>query len=179
VPVKAPEGALPNECFENVRLQVAAHGGGIRYGWMLWEWPAILLEAEFHAVWANPQGSLLDVTPKVDGEKQILFLPNSTRIYENKYVDNVRMALRDDRDVREFIQVVEEIGRIRARYTVNGLAEVPAEEVLPLEQRKMQLIARLQPRPPARPDGRVGRNDPCPCGSGKKFKKCHGARRVV
>jgi preprotein translocase subunit SecA len=22
----------------------------------------------------------------------------------------------------------------------------------------------------------VGRNDPCPCGSGKKFKKCHGAQ---
>jgi len=22
---------------------------------------------------------------------------------------------------------------------------------------------------------KVGRNDPCPCGSGKKFKKCHGA----
>jgi uncharacterized protein YecA (UPF0149 family) len=21
----------------------------------------------------------------------------------------------------------------------------------------------------------VGRNDPCPCGSGLKFKKCHGA----
>jgi uncharacterized protein YecA (UPF0149 family) len=21
----------------------------------------------------------------------------------------------------------------------------------------------------------VGRNDPCPCGSQKKFKKCHGA----
>ncbi|HMM75552.1 MAG TPA: SEC-C metal-binding domain-containing protein [Gammaproteobacteria bacterium] len=20
----------------------------------------------------------------------------------------------------------------------------------------------------------LGRNDPCPCGSGKKFKKCHG-----
>ncbi len=23
--------------------------------------------------------------------------------------------------------------------------------------------------------GKVGRNDPCPCGSGKKYKKCHGA----
>ena len=23
-----------------------------------------------------------------------------------------------------------------------------------------------------RPDGKVGRNDPCPCGSGKKYKKC-------
>jgi len=22
---------------------------------------------------------------------------------------------------------------------------------------------------------KVGRNDPCPCGSGKKFKHCHGA----
>jgi hypothetical protein len=33
--------------------------------------------------------------------------------------------------------------------------------------------------PPAQPFVReapkVGRNDPCPCNSGKKFKKCHGA----
>jgi preprotein translocase subunit SecA len=27
----------------------------------------------------------------------------------------------------------------------------------------------------ANPYAGVGRNDPCPCGSGKKFKKCHGA----
>jgi uncharacterized protein len=26
---------------------------------------------------------------------------------------------------------------------------------------------------------RVGRNDPCPCGSGKKFKQCHGAKKDV
>ncbi|MBT7064728.1 MAG: hypothetical protein HN919_00350, partial [Verrucomicrobia bacterium] len=26
-----------------------------------------------------------------------------------------------------------------------------------------------------RDEGKVGRNDPCPCGSGKKFKKCHGS----
>jgi len=29
--------------------------------------------------------------------------------------------------------------------------------------------------PPVRREGpKVGRNDPCPCGSGKKYKKCHG-----
>ncbi len=28
--------------------------------------------------------------------------------------------------------------------------------------------------PTKRKDVKVGRNDPCPCGSGKKFKKCHG-----
>ena len=32
------------------------------------------------------------------------------------------------------------------------------------------------PRPasPRRAEGKIGRNDPCPCGSGKKYKKCHG-----
>ncbi len=28
---------------------------------------------------------------------------------------------------------------------------------------------------PARAEARVGRNDPCPCGSGRKYKRCHGA----
>jgi preprotein translocase subunit SecA len=29
------------------------------------------------------------------------------------------------------------------------------------------------PTQPVRAGSRVGRNDPCPCGSGKKYKKCH------
>jgi preprotein translocase subunit SecA len=29
-------------------------------------------------------------------------------------------------------------------------------------------------KPPAPPIDKVDRNDPCPCGSGKKYKKCHG-----
>ncbi|MEY4760861.1 MAG: preprotein translocase subunit SecA [Pseudomonadota bacterium] len=28
--------------------------------------------------------------------------------------------------------------------------------------------------PFVRQDAKVGRNDPCPCGSGRKFKQCHG-----
>ena len=32
---------------------------------------------------------------------------------------------------------------------------------------KQQTVRRAEPK--------VGRNDPCPCGSGKKYKKCHGA----
>ena len=31
------------------------------------------------------------------------------------------------------------------------------------------------PQEPVRAEKRVGRNDPCPCGSGKKYKNCHGA----
>jgi preprotein translocase subunit SecA len=38
--------------------------------------------------------------------------------------------------------------------------------------------AKEAPRPEKRaaPADRVGRNDPCPCGSGKKYKKCHGSQ---
>ncbi|MGA2192999.1 MAG: preprotein translocase subunit SecA [Nitrospirota bacterium] len=31
-----------------------------------------------------------------------------------------------------------------------------------------------EPRKPVKSENKVGRNDPCPCGSGKKYKKCHG-----
>jgi preprotein translocase subunit SecA len=34
--------------------------------------------------------------------------------------------------------------------------------------------ASSEPQPMRRAQPKVGRNDPCPCGSGKKYKKCHG-----
>ena len=36
-------------------------------------------------------------------------------------------------------------------------------------------IEQLTPREPIRRTATPDRNDPCPCGSGKKYKKCHGA----
>jgi preprotein translocase subunit SecA len=41
------------------------------------------------------------------------------------------------------------------------------------------LARNAQPAPARNPQdptswGKVGRNEPCPCGSGKKFKHCHG-----
>ncbi len=40
-------------------------------------------------------------------------------------------------------------------------------------QRRMRAIAR--PHDSAAQSARVGRNEPCPCGSGFKFKRCHGS----
>ncbi|HEX8951043.1 MAG TPA: SEC-C metal-binding domain-containing protein [Polyangia bacterium] len=39
------------------------------------------------------------------------------------------------------------------------------------EPEKQKTVRREQPK--------VGRNEPCPCGSGKKYKKCHGATAVA
>jgi preprotein translocase subunit SecA len=95
-------------------------------------------------------------------------------------------------------------GKPTKRYNAFGILEdIPpdeqspgeptgAEEVLdvaPAEPPKKQVAARRDPvvvgagrarslnQPQQTPADwtNVGRNDPCPCGSGKKFKKCHGA----
>jgi preprotein translocase subunit SecA len=45
------------------------------------------------------------------------------------------------------------------------------------QQRNLQFQAgpaQAEPPKPIRSGAKVGRNDPCPCGSGKKYKKCHG-----
>ncbi|MEK7540115.1 MAG: SEC-C metal-binding domain-containing protein [Patescibacteria group bacterium] len=42
-----------------------------------------------------------------------------------------------------------------------------------ISTRVAQQIASQAPQASNEP--KVGRNDLCPCGSGKKFKKCHGA----
>ncbi|WP_353346903.1 SEC-C metal-binding domain-containing protein [Litorivita sp. NS0012-18] len=40
--------------------------------------------------------------------------------------------------------------------------------------RRMMLNRSGQTAPPANKAKKTGRNEPCPCGSGKKYKKCHG-----
>jgi preprotein translocase subunit SecA len=60
----------------------------------------------------------------------------------------------------------------------------PEDEAKQIEQRQRRQQQNLQfqagpaqaeaPKP-VRSGAKVGRNDPCPCGSGKKYKKCHGA----
>ena len=44
---------------------------------------------------------------------------------------------------------------------------VPEADDQPAPAATQQPMTRAQPK--------VGRNDPCPCGSGKKYKQCHGA----
>jgi hypothetical protein len=47
------------------------------------------------------------------------------------------------------------------------------EHELENRERRAELVSKLPPRP-AKPRSRVGRNERCPCGSGSKYKQCHG-----
>lgn len=79
-----------NDCFPVVERYVEEHGGSICYGWQLWEWPSVMIEAEFHAVWRSSTGELRDLTPKLRPVPQVLFLPDPGRKYEGRQVSNRR-----------------------------------------------------------------------------------------
>jgi preprotein translocase subunit SecA len=49
-----------------------------------------------------------------------------------------------------------------------------ASSVISPVSQSTSLSAPVMERETAPAEKKVGRNDPCPCGSGKKFKKCHG-----
>jgi SWIM/SEC-C metal-binding protein len=67
----------------------------------------------------------------------------------------------------------------KARYVADKCAEHGWYYVIRLESDQPEDISDLErmlhPVKTAVSD-KVGRNDPCPCGSGKKFKKCSGAQ---
>ncbi|MEO7917511.1 MAG: SEC-C metal-binding domain-containing protein, partial [Dokdonella sp.] len=92
-------------------------------------------------------------------------------------------------------EIVQTLARIRIR-TEDEVAEMEAQQKLQAEQQARVMkfqhddasiaaglaaeagegenAAAGSSSPTLREGPKVGRNDPCPCGSGKKFKQCHG-----
>jgi len=54
------------------------------------------------------------------------------------------------------------------------LYELPMWNDLLTEARRKELYLEQKKSGTVRKDKKIGRNDPCPCGSGKKYKKCCG-----
>jgi preprotein translocase subunit SecA len=71
---------------------------------------------------------------------------------------------------------------MRFLYLLQPVEEKKQAEEMERRQRRQQMVMNTQGggngdsagRQVKRDASKVGRNDPCPCGSGKKFKKCHG-----
>lgn len=64
----------------------------------------------------------------------------------------------------------------RARYTQSGLKNEYHElsDFVKIDGVWYYKEGKLVPSTVVRSEAKVGRNDPCPCGSGKKYKKCCG-----
>jgi len=94
VTVDSRADCLPDCCFENVTGIVKKYGGSTQHGWSLRQ-HAYFAEGEFYAVWRCPDGRLIDVTPSADRQTQILFLPDSTRVWEGEAVKPQRLRMRE------------------------------------------------------------------------------------
>lgn len=72
-----------------------------------------------------------------------------------------------------------DVVEFRAFYELDGVRQLGERSFFRRVDGKLYYVDGVALRPEAyqRPEAKVGRNDPCPCGSGKKYKKCCGAGR--
>ena len=71
-------------------------------------------------------------------------------------------------------------GTLSSGGDAQGAIDALEKEFHRKKQRELEAATRAGAGEASQPTQRrtgekVGRNDPCPCGSGKKYKKCHGA----
>lgn len=65
----------------------------------------------------------------------------------------------------------------KAQFTQEPIQQKPKEKLVESRSEEEAQAQQEQQRPkqqPVRVEQKIGRNDPCPCGSGKKYKNCHG-----
>ena len=75
-------------------------------------------------------------------------------------------SLQDNRSVQQAREQKTDTSKMRTHRTGEEEAARAAAEGVSQNRSKPSTFKRS--------DKKVGRNDPCPCGSGKKFKQCHG-----
>jgi len=74
-----------------------------------------------------------------------------------------------------FQQMIESIQEEVAKYIMKARVEGNLKREAVAEGTAVDPSAERKPRQPVRREEKIGRNAPCPCGSGKKYKHCHGA----
>lgn len=169
------------DCFVNVEKRIERSGGSVQYGWRIWEWSKTMIEGDFHAVWVNPEGTLVDVTPSGRDDRRILFVPDSNREYQGRQVNNIRKALFKNPLLTEFIELCDEqfvILNKGERANLNADPLMTADEELEftktmslsddeqarllfIRHRKAQIQLLLSP---------------CPCGGLFRYYLCCGRR---
>lgn len=82
------------------------------------------------------------------------------RLPADLYAEAARLAERQGISLNAFLTLA---ARNWVAYQKRGMQDAPPPP-RPRVEAPLQQGAR----------GKVGRNDPCPCGSGRKFKLCHG-----
>jgi hypothetical protein len=175
VDVVLDESAQVDNCFENVENYAKEHGGERVLGWTIWELPSLYVEAEFHAVWKNDAGQLIDITPKRQQTRRILFLRDDATPYVGNQVNNLRVPISREPAIMRLFEACErefELINKGDRKSENGVIALTGRDALEhslIMQEKMAAVLEIRSKTPM-----ISAYSPCACGSGSKTKWCCG-----
>lgn len=103
----------------------------------------------------------------------------STHLYPDEVIADIRQAFEEGLVYESYINMdfVEEILARDKESVLKELREDPGNQLITDVAEDIQWWACFHPEARGIPvrSQKVGRNEPCPCGSGKKYKKCCGA----
>ena len=114
--------------------------------------------------------------------KELAKKMDTTEEFVMGFVDGVNDSLRTPLD----LEAVEENSTVELDIDLEKLyfnmldakAEylytIEAWDTLLSEEKKEEIRKEWKNSKTVKSEPKIGRNDPCPCGSGKKYKKCHG-----
>lgn len=122
VKVAPPSWAKEKKCVTNVKKMLYDYkkGGTDLQGWIIWEWPKVLIAAEFHDIWKSTQGEIIDITPHKQNVSDILFQIDPLR-HVNLSLDepipiSIRQPICDDNEVKKYCNLCYEYEKMEYEY---------------------------------------------------------------
>lgn len=130
----------------------------------------------YSAILDNPNekisGKLSDLAKRFDADS-VIFMG---------FLDGVDTSLKESNNFKNFdedseVNIEIDIERLyfnMLKAEADYLFTLPQWDTLLTEEKKKEIAREYKKTKTIIKENKVGRNDPCPCGSGKKFKKCCG-----
>ena len=131
------------------------------------------------------RGKLNEIPATLDASHSILISQHLTRILDTLWIDHLEHldSLRESVNIRAYGQhdplveyrreahmLFQRLQMNFEQYAFNSVFQLFALDTSKMRTREEK--KEVTPRPTG--DEKIGRNDPCWCGSGKKYKNCHG-----
>jgi len=100
------------------------------------------------------------------------------------FLDGINEALDESLELKEMTAdstvkldfTFERLYRKMVEYRAEHLCKLPEWDNIFDDETRRAMYKEQRESTTIRKDAKIGRNDPCPCGSGKKYKKCCGAQ---
>ena len=98
------------------------------------------------------------------------------------FLDGINTSLREEQDLDSIVETSEicldiDLEKLFYNMLVAGadyLYTLPQWETILSEEKRLEIVKTYKRSKTVVKEKAPGRNDPCPCGSGKKYKKCCG-----